>query len=362
MAFSNSGFSKPQRSQKGSRLMQLPAEIRVKILRSLLKANESIVPFYNGSSDLTWGHQRDLVKYKDNTQLSAQVMRACQKLHGEAQHILYAENTLDIQILPRSRNEMHCSLLSYRSIIPGIVDKLGKMKNDLFSAEYPLMYLPRNGTNLRSATDLEICADKVFGAYKVRLDVVNGLQQQNVYVVCRLLRNLLYGKRVKIIFPHADLWKVKSVLGGCKILRCQSIEFHGIKAHQTLSDLITSDEPRENTTYDTIDRYFSFLTTFVNKLPVVAHQQFAKANRTIMDSLLDCTMSYDDAGFTKAQKVVMQVAMKWNQQWQAAEEEFSRKRMEQIKSNVLEANASIEAMVASGRRKPSLVHVSSKLD
>lgn len=95
-------FSKPANPQAGSRLVQLPAEIRLKIFRLLSKQLQPI------RSD---SQRDDQNQYVDADQadvhvedaacpggatLSSQALRTCQLFYQEGSHVLYKENTLSL--------------------------------------------------------------------------------------------------------------------------------------------------------------------------------------------------------------------------------------------------------------------------
>lgn len=81
--------------QSQSPLLDLPAELRVKILRYVLRKEGPITSLkevqVNSHPDSNF-HEI----YDANAMLSAQILRTCQQLHEEAEQILYKENILFI--------------------------------------------------------------------------------------------------------------------------------------------------------------------------------------------------------------------------------------------------------------------------
>lgn len=92
-------FSSPAKDQKPSNLLQLPTEIRLKILRNSLKQKGRICNYheYQEKSKRRRRSHSDFVEEIFN--LSAQIMQCCQQLYEEGRNVLYGENTLSISIV-----------------------------------------------------------------------------------------------------------------------------------------------------------------------------------------------------------------------------------------------------------------------
>ena len=75
--------------------MQLPAELRLKILRNLLKQSH---PLHTISRTLPLKGRLDRSKFDDNVSISAQILRCCQQFYSEGYQVLYNENVLEILI------------------------------------------------------------------------------------------------------------------------------------------------------------------------------------------------------------------------------------------------------------------------
>ena len=84
-------FKKQKIVQAPSHLLQLPAELRLMILRQLLPAPGPIEPLSQSSY-----YQLEEEAYEAQTGLSSQVLQCCQTLHDEGSAILYGENVLTI--------------------------------------------------------------------------------------------------------------------------------------------------------------------------------------------------------------------------------------------------------------------------
>ena len=100
-------FQTPARQQTACPLLSLPAELRVKVLRMLMKSPDPIIPFRR-ASDYYYEHEDDdeyefgndyqtRDSYLDSLCMSAQVLSSCRQLCSDGMHVLYGENTLQVK-------------------------------------------------------------------------------------------------------------------------------------------------------------------------------------------------------------------------------------------------------------------------
>ena len=171
--------------QLGSTLLQLPAEVRVLILRNLL-VHDGPLSSLSGVEDMT---------YFQSIQRSSQILRTCQLLYREGSTILYEENTLCIDFMVYEEDEEDTEENSYFCCILNMylpVPKLkGKPEDLLTLLEYatPARCVSRdNSAILREGAEslrrMWYILEK-FTRLEVRLQYAT---QPIVFSACRLLR------------------------------------------------------------------------------------------------------------------------------------------------------------------------------
>ena len=89
-------FKQPQNESK-SRLLSLPAELRLKIWRCVFKSEKPLLP----QGDFTAPQL-----YKQQLKLSSQILRSSQQVYEEGCSVLYGENTLVITTAPPSQGNV----------------------------------------------------------------------------------------------------------------------------------------------------------------------------------------------------------------------------------------------------------------
>lgn len=87
-------FSQSQNDQLTSPIIRIPAEVRVKILRYLLKSEDFL------DNDIKAGFR----PFSKPFNLSAQILLTCQTLHKEGTEILYEEYTCVIEFSTHQSN------------------------------------------------------------------------------------------------------------------------------------------------------------------------------------------------------------------------------------------------------------------
>lgn len=234
-----SDFVKSARRQKQSPLLRLPGELRVKILRNLLKTDKVIesksemqMQSYRRWSQTHVGPvddeeiQRVETRYRRQTKLSSQVLRCCQALYADGRHILYQENKLSINLTKRRYGVLDLDLE-----IPQLTRQLDHPDQSIFS-------LATRHKSLHPFLTVYAVISE-FGSLVVSMDQQ---EHQDLYADCRLFRELFHGKRLEISFPS---WgpTIKLWLNACRILRCKEISFPGLHGDEVekFCDLIKSD-------------------------------------------------------------------------------------------------------------------------
>jgi len=243
-------FTQPRITQGASRLVHLPPELLLRVLRLLLKHPGSLKPLDIEDSpnpDTADGHVPVV-------ELSAQLLATCQLLHDEAWPILYGENTLRIvcqSVLPHYHScyvlgagiELHCNA------------------DDMPAGDYNLLSLSQPHVRSCHLTDRFVrYYDGLSRVQNVELVVGHSLAEE-LFIACRAIHPLVRGKNVLIkLLPKStrsllENYEASAIqclesyrLKGCRIFRCRSIEFEGNKSD--VSALVgeiegSTDPPRD---------------------------------------------------------------------------------------------------------------------
>lgn len=242
-----SSFTKPVDSQTSSRLIALPAELRLKILRTLLKVgkmpncNDLLSNYDKKKKEMTTSRtlERDdspesrqlrddaLTAYNNAYSFSSQILRTCQTLYTEGSSVLYNENELAIVIDDGFQADWRTNRRGYA------YSALDAAFNDAHSPslydDAPLIrdvvrYRPTSAEARawfhEDHTDYYECAFLRFRKVEVHLRNANPY----LFEVCRALRGLLLGKEVNLYFEdpcfHEDLASDDVALQLCS-LSCQ---------------------------------------------------------------------------------------------------------------------------------------------
>ena len=320
--------------QNGSRLIRLPAELRVKILRNLLKKPSPI----QSLAERDPANNDARAQYDADTSLSSQVLRTCQIAYNEGLLILYKENIIQLHIREDSDNS--CELGSFDLTIRYPLDA-----DDISMHQDALLEFAGNAEHCDNCVTISECVGS-FPAYcenpacegyyknsgKDLVDQYPVLQQfthirlvlswmsnkNGVFVVaCRALRDLLRGKHVSISFSLTLSRYYPGVTSRdidpdqARVLRCASISFEEIGGPHVdmVKSLICSNAP----VYDTHAMWRSLMQGVISKLPNVGDLNFADRHKGVIEQLKSRSMSYslDADAFKKERDKIMQLVKQW---------------------------------------------------
>ncbi|KAK5092620.1 hypothetical protein LTR70_001991 [Exophiala xenobiotica] len=199
-------FRFPRNPQNISPLLRLPAELRIKVLRNLLKKSQPIPAQKPRSSsapddDDTTNGPRDL-------NLSSQLLRASQQLYEEGRQVLYKENVLSIEYGPGSPLSCdECQVLGFTLNIPSDPSRLPSTKFSFFDFAKRRPYsLLKMYPALLSFQNIDL--------------TVRSTKKDFVLVICRVMRDFPLGKDVNLIHTVVPWYKL---LECCRFLRCRSL-------------------------------------------------------------------------------------------------------------------------------------------
>lgn len=321
-------------SQNASRLTQLPAEIRLKVLRLLLKHPGYLEPvlierdrgFDPGSSD-------DPI-----IELSAQLLACCQSLHKQAWPILYGENIL--RIVCQSASLYHsCYILG-----SGI--QLHCNADDMPADDYDLISLMRRTTDISRNTQRLLAHWNGLSKIKhIHLTIGHALRDE-IFVACRAVHRLLRNKNVLIrllpkhtrfdleddrdleAFRCSEAYRLK----GCRILRSRTIRFEGNMSD--LSDLVREIEGSTEPPKD-IFPMWKKANEYIRSMPLPDD-----SDPSLRPYLLDTSfevhrhqarVAIDTYDVFNAQKYIVMLlkqALDWTKKWAEHEAVEARRRQE----------------------------------
>ncbi|KAK5084873.1 hypothetical protein LTR70_007815 [Exophiala xenobiotica] len=268
-------FERPYDPQESSRLLRLPSELRLKILRLLHKAEKPLnsceaIPITQSSLN---GHAEALEDAESSIfELSGQVLACCQQLEIEASAILYGENVLRMRCTATSDVHLlniHClgahiqferrlPYLNYEEEIHNFMSAYsGLQVYDLISK------LPRFNKNPHSHVYSVVEGLLVYRFIKnfhqlskirnIRL-VVQYHGETDVFMACIALRAMLLDKNV-VLVPRMTASGAHIIQDGggvvnpqlenlnpCRMLRCRSITFESNLSLARLVDEIVSEK------------------------------------------------------------------------------------------------------------------------
>ena len=330
----------PQNPQGASSFLLLPAELRTKILHHLLRSSEPI-PTYPRRS--TRDNSETNEQY--NINFSSQLLRCCQQLYIEGQHILYHKNILCIDIeftLPSTRTPDEgplwwkpdrCFVLDLQLRLPShaadpisLLDYI--MKQEQGGASWSLC--PRSC----DAGDPPYTLPQIYPSLtlfrNIRLLVCDRL-----LIACRVMRDFLLDKHVTLglveAFNETDqpledgLYSARNI-SRCRILRCRSLRIERpetsipvIEARLSELEQVVAGPTKAIDTWqqcEELDEYVHF------GLPKIERSLFCWDQRvtSVMRAAREAAEQYDVVGFEEQKGQVMEMARQWmkdSEQWKA---------------------------------------------
>lgn len=265
-----SSFSQPRLSQNASPLLALPAELRLKILRNLLKEESLPVAYYLEDSS------RESVERA--LSLSAQVLRCCQTLYLEGLDILYNENILCINV---DKNRFHDEADRGAETVFSALDVYFTVKDSqpLRGGHFTIDRLKRFG-DLRSSRDYDLwgCSGVIKKRIerrlrrfrKIKITMTNN--RNNTIWVCYMLRPLLFRKRFTIdlrwiTFPNSTIPDTMFRQLNAMSLQPTVICPDGNKVYLNHPTLITSHSDGVEGAIDTCALWLHFESKVLSKIP-----------------------------------------------------------------------------------------------
>lgn len=220
-------------------------EVVLIVLRHLHQSPDGIVKSEGANSHLP---------YDLNVQLSSQLLRCCQLLYVEGEKVLYTENTLNVScgFRPDEDEEehdlVHCYMFDTATQVPRHCPDIPQGPFDLLSwgsmseeGQWPIAWLQDSAILDRYKYGAALRFTKV----EVSLGIWN---TDKVFIVCRILQDLVRGKKVKVVAPWFDVDVLTSLQENSYAFsgwHCSTITFDDFDGDNTdaVADLIRQPRP-----------------------------------------------------------------------------------------------------------------------
>ena len=332
-------FQQSSRRQSASRLLSMPSELRLLILRNLLKHEDVLQP-------LRWTGRQE---YKATVQLSAQLLQTCQQLYAEASHVLYKENIVEIRCRVYQRRHW-CDILEASVVIP---EKLSEVKDA--DCTLPVLAAQRTvaGPWARVARSNPAWLIKHYLLLK-RFDLwclnIQYETQDQVFIACRALQDLLHGKEVvtsllpvsseptsNVVLPRTATDIDEAAIFSLNYLRCSAITLQSRLDIQSLGNTITGDSPVS----DRLDEYIHFTRKILFSLPARSGPMFKKSHQHELERLSRHLIDYEIEAFDNQLRLLCRHVDDWCEAWSQEEEARLVKRIEETHATRQEEGAKI---------------------
>lgn len=312
-----STFQLPASNQNASLLMSLPAELRLKILQSLLIANGPLRSIQEIASPGE-PQKESWQEFEAQSCLSAQVLWCCQRLYQEGRRVLYGDNVLSLFV--------GFEWDTYVLEIFNLTFNLGKLQGFRYMIppmEQGLLEFSRSPYGSTCHADMRSMRSnpfKVMTCFQKFRIPAQFRKQDDVFIFARLLRVLLYQKDVSVSLRKVDAFYqgdsivvAPPTISDCTIndclplrhLRCRSISIHGKGLKSTelapLIDKIISDDP----VYDLWRLYSEFQKGIVQRVPTKSHCSNSRIPRREWSAMCEAAIIIDHDLFERTKESIM---------------------------------------------------------
>lgn len=254
MSVPTRSFDSSARPQTDSTLLQLPVEVRIKILQCLMKSPNVISP-----PRIDAGHR----ELSLSLSFSSQLLRCCQQLFIEGGEVLYGQNTvqivcsLKVEALNGSIN-LPYNAEDLDNEVDTILDWAVKARDQAFRERIPstnarhVQYIPPD----RALVDHFITAIPAmlsFERLEILVDCHGWHADEQFYIACRALKSLVRQKNVtlnvvKRSIPTSNHCHVQDCytwdVGSCQIWDCKTLTVN-TDSHGKLEPYLRQSEQQE---------------------------------------------------------------------------------------------------------------------
>lgn len=315
----------------------LPAEIRIKILRYLLRSGELIrsqVDFIATECDTKAEFEFSSLEF------STQILQTCQLLYAEASGILYRESTLviDLNMLyghcksyPPTPVAYYCFLgvqVSARSNLTYAAQSLGlplpqdlverkKVTKHVMSRKERPQYRGRQD-DFESRTTLDSWIEAYtfltrFHKFQVFFDLQRAPDE--ILLFCRRFHAAFLNKDVAMTaVPNMSMpaSTMSARLLPCRVLRCQSLRFD-LPTEVDVNEIVhtvTSQEPM----LDTYGMACLLRRDVFDEFQRIDKKCFLTVHRDLWSELFDKASEYDISAYQDLKESLLEKAQGWNQE------------------------------------------------
>lgn len=314
MAVVQMAFDTPPKAQSSSPLLRLPAELRLMILGHLLFYTGGVICAYTHIGDeheSTPSGQQLLREYRTSLQRSAQVLRTCQQLYIDAHPLLYEKNTMQIHTQGGAIHVLDAFLN-----LPGVKEAEEGAKLDLLELAKSIekQYLQREFKEDAEQIIRTYPALRKFQNFSIQVEYYD---QEDVFMACRMLRNLLHNKHVTFMPQPQGLSDCDAVdfLEPCAFLKCESFNFGNFDDIEHLRVAVTG----RTSVPDTLPMWLNFSNNFLVNLPHNIDESFECRHDQDYEKLKQHMLDYDMDAYRVQQRFLMERALEWNQEWAVRE-------------------------------------------
>ena len=347
-------FAQPCNPQTASRLIQLPPELRLKIMRMLHKNTGPLDSMVALPASTYHFSKRD---YGDAdrsvVELSTQMLACCQVLQREASPILYEENTLGIEY-SRSRSP-YCRHFHVLDVLGRLATRPEELPTG--SEVDHLESLIDAWTSSRASWPELYRLRKFYQAVKnirkIQL-TVEYKDSTDMFMACKFFKALLLDKDVVFIPKDKSNGSGPSELDCIKssrMLRCRSITFASSLNLSWLVDGITGVQPFQ----DLFPTWIKLRRVIIDLPEVNGVHFFAVKHRegdTIIDDLRNAVMHADVTRAEQHITVLTDQLATWNVTAFEHEVAKARQQYEGRIARLREARTGITERVEEARIKP----------
>lgn len=350
----SSKYSKPPARQDTALLLCLPLELRRRILISLLGENETI--HSSRFLEVSEGYYSEHIE-----QRSAQVLGTCQQLYAEGCIVLYGCNTLGIRVASFNESVRRCSILKSQFLIRSYDNFHHSASADVFRYDRwgdtslkEAIESSVSGSFIKNTTELLARLQGIYKFSNYILDLKIDRQEQ-LFVVCRLLRDMLARKNVTInvslvLYHDLDPFPpdmLHNVFDTTRILKCKQLtvrctrdELHrpGRPATKVFTRQII-----HNDLIDNFEDYEDLLRDVVRRLPCLGSnrqrsESFFNSHTDELKLLHGHMLSYRHAEYQHQRKVILGLAVEWNKRWLHHREQVMSLWLDAAKAHVQSTN------------------------
>ena len=320
-------FTLPPDLQSTSRLLQLPPELRIKILRQLHRNDQPLL---------------------GDTNLSGQALVCCQRIYGEACHILYAENVVSIRCAydcPETALSKGPNWACFRCHILGTYADLPTNLHETGLEDHDLDWFALKDGQDSSPIPVQsfYTAASRFKKYQVSIDFIEAIE---IWVSFRPLKGILRGKSVSIALRPVCELNDRTLTASCRILRCHSVAFDTTYYQEDPTELartisiVESQEP----VLDLFSQWCYLQDELICRLPGISDVQYAikhyyaDEQESLLYELGQAVYLNDGAKFQENRAKVITSSSSWIEDWKNDQEILAMERREEIERLSNEAN------------------------